>query len=268
MKDPAFLFYSQDFYSGTRLMLPIERACYVDLLIYQHQNGFIPNDLDRLLMFCSGVDKATLIATLKGKFKQCDKGWYNERLKNVIEDRQIFKSKLSISGKIGQFWKKAKSLLSTKEYRLIKDYIQNKDSDYLNLLLEKIDLKNESSLKGWLKASLKHIEIENEDENEDEDNIKEKVFIFEKFWDDYHLITKLPKTDKEQSEKYWNKLNNSEKEKAIENIKPYFDSLNDKKYCKKGRTYLSSKTFNDEFRIKPSYKITPPTENNPKRLEF
>jgi len=35
MKDPAFLFYSKDFYEGTRTMLPEERACYIDLMIYQ-----------------------------------------------------------------------------------------------------------------------------------------------------------------------------------------------------------------------------------------
>ena len=30
-KDPAFLFYSQDFYAGTRTMLPEERACWAHL---------------------------------------------------------------------------------------------------------------------------------------------------------------------------------------------------------------------------------------------
>ena len=39
MKDPAFLFYSKDFYEGTRTMLPEERACYIDLMIYQHQTA-------------------------------------------------------------------------------------------------------------------------------------------------------------------------------------------------------------------------------------
>ena len=49
-KDPAFLLYSKDFYEGTRMMLPEERACYVDLMIYQHQNGgFIPNDVRRII---------------------------------------------------------------------------------------------------------------------------------------------------------------------------------------------------------------------------
>ena len=75
MKDPAFLFYSKDFYEGTRMMLPEERACYVDLLIYQHQNGIIPLDLKRVLMYCNGVDEATLKATLEAKFTKTEEGW-------------------------------------------------------------------------------------------------------------------------------------------------------------------------------------------------
>ena len=67
------------------------------------------------------------------------------------------------------------------------------------------------------------------------------------FWDKYHETTKLLKSDKDAAEKYWNKLKAIEQQKALENIKLYFDSLPDKKYCKKARTYLSDKNFNDEF---------------------
>ena len=96
-KDPAFLFYSKDFYEGTRTMLPEERACYIDLLIYQHQNGgFIPNDLKRVLMYCSGCNEATLQATLEAKFKLSDKGWVNEVLEKVMSDREEFSGKQKI----------------------------------------------------------------------------------------------------------------------------------------------------------------------------
>lgn len=80
------------------------------------------------------------------------------------------------------------------------------------------------------------------------------------FWDSYHGITELKKTDLEDAKKYWKKLSVDEQQKAIDNIKPYFDSLNDKKYCKKARTYLSDKNFNDEFKagIKSDLPITDP----------
>lgn len=81
--------------------------------------------------------------------------------------------------------------------------------------------------------------------NNKNDNIKGD---FENFWTQYHQITGKPKTDKESALKYWNKLTAKEQTKAIEAIKPYYNSLNDPKFTKKARTYLSEKNFNDEFK--------------------
>ena len=86
------------------------------------------------------------------------------------------------------------------------------------------------------------IEVEEEVEEEK----KEHMFIT--FWNRWHLITKLPKTDMQAAKKYFSKLTKAEKEKALSNIQPYFDSLKDPQYCKKARTYLRDKNFNDEFR--------------------
>lgn len=72
---------------------------------------------------------------------------------------------------------------------------------------------------------------------------------FETFWKNYHEITTTLKTDKEPAKKYWNKLKQPERKLAINNIKPYFDSLNDVKFCKKARTYLDNKDFNNEFKL-------------------
>lgn len=158
MKDPAFLFYSKDFYEGTRLMIPEERACFIDLLIYQHQNDYIPNEIKRIMMYCSGVDKATLEATLQAKFKLCDKGWFNEKLAKVIEERKLFSSKQSINGVVGQYFKKAKSLLKPLEYgKFRKLYNEHSNTDIFNEIKE-IDLKDEATLKAMLIAKLKHLE--------------------------------------------------------------------------------------------------------------
>lgn len=174
MKDPAFLFYTQDFYIGTRLMTPEQRACYIDLLIYQHQYQLIPNDLDRVLLFCTGVAKATLEATLKAKFKQGDKGWYNEKLKDVILERQVFKEKTSQSGKIGQLYKKIKALLPAKEATKIKRYLDEMGIDFVIFELESIDLKDNNNIEGWLIGLLKH--LEDEDKDEDKSNSWRKDF--------------------------------------------------------------------------------------------
>lgn len=176
MKDPAFLFYSKDFYEGTRMMLPSERACYVDLLIYQHQNEFIPNDVERICMYCNGITQATLEATLKAKFKLCDKGWFNEKLAIVISERKEFSAKQSINGTVGQFWKKAKALLPLNKYDLLKIKFTGKTNLEIFKELNNIDLKNDENLKAMLEAMLKH--LANEDVDLDKEYKKGNIEIF------------------------------------------------------------------------------------------
>lgn len=77
---------------------------------------------------------------------------------------------------------------------------------------------------------------------------EDKGVEFDDFWTKYHEITGLRPTDKEPARKYWRRMTIKEKNKAIEAIKPYFDSLNDKRFCKKARTYLGDKNYHDEFK--------------------
>ena len=77
----------------------------------------------------------------------------------------------------------------------------------------------------------------------------EKGLSFEEFWDLYHTITHLPKTDLKPAKSKWNRLTKGKKKKAIANIRLYYESLNDKKYCKKARTYLEDEAFENEFKI-------------------
>lgn len=186
MKDPAFLFYSKDFYEGTRMMLPEERACYIDLMIYQHQNGFIPTDLKRVLMYCNGIDEATLIATLEAKFEKTDEGWINSRLNDEVAARENYKSGQSESGKIGQFWKKAKKLLAKKEYENLRKVFYEKE-----LILEFIEANdiNKGSLEGLLKHIANADAIVNE--NKDSTVIKNKEREIFDFFNS--TCTRLPK---------------------------------------------------------------------------
>lgn len=169
MKDPAFLFYSNDFYAGTRMMLPEERACYIDLMIYQHQYGYIPDDMKRVLMYCSGIDEATLKAVLLAKFKHSDKGWYNERLSQVIEKRETYSKERSVSGTVGQFWKKIKSELSPREYTKLRNKCSHLDNEEIISLIENFKNKSITTPKAMLEAMLKHIGNENEIGNENKD---------------------------------------------------------------------------------------------------
>jgi len=76
---------------------------------------------------------------------------------------------------------------------------------------------------------------------------------FIQFWDKYHEVTGLKKSDKDAAEKYWKKLTKKEKVLAINNIDAYYDNLPiyaHGKPVKKARTYLGDKNFNDEFEVK------------------
>lgn len=196
-KDPAFLFYSKDFYEGTRMMLPEERACYLDLLIYQHQNGDIPNDLKRLKMYCSGIDEATLEATLKAKFKLGDKGWHNQKLDDVVSERKNFKGKQSINGTVGQFWKKCKAFLSSKDFKELRQSLENTTNDEIFDFIKNKKIEKET-LKALLEALLKHLAIEDviENENEIKAESEEKIKtpfdskIFKSQWDLYKVFRK------------------------------------------------------------------------------
>lgn len=187
MKDPAFLFYSKDFYEGTRLMLPEERACYIDLLIYQHQNGIIPLDLKRIVMYCSGIDLATLEATLEAKFERTDKGWSNVRLQNEILGREKYKTNQSDNGKVGQFFKKAKQILKAKEFLILSQNF--KDKEFILTFLNENEI-NKDTLEGLLKRCLNN----KGNVNGNEDVNKEVIPTLSEFGK--YAIEKEPTLDK------------------------------------------------------------------------
>lgn len=128
-------------------------------------------------MYCSGIDEATIKATLQAKFKLCDKGWYNHKLKEVSEERKKFSEKQSINGRVGQFFKRAKKDLSAKDFKKLQAQISETTSNNTELLTEWID--QFKTPKAMLAAMLKH--LANGDAIENENIIKdEKGIIMEK----------------------------------------------------------------------------------------
>ena len=102
-KDPAFLFYSQDFLTGTMFMNNEQVGIYIRLLCAQHQHGGI---IDKI-SFCSMVGANEI---LKSKFVETDDGFFNERLMGEMEKRSKKSSNLSANAKIR--WEKQKQLNS------------------------------------------------------------------------------------------------------------------------------------------------------------
>lgn len=129
-KDPAFLFYPNDWLGGTMGMSAEEKGAYIDLLVFQfnHHGHFTESEAKQVLSICF----ASVWQVVKNKFKiegENNEFLYNERLREEIEKRQAF----SLSRRI-------------------------------NALHDKKPRKNKISI---CKASAEHMGNENEDVNKD-----------------------------------------------------------------------------------------------------
>ena len=84
MKDPAFLFYSSDFLSGTMLMSDEEIGQYIKLLCLQHRKGHLKEK--DMLNICKTYNEEIF-----SKFKKDEEGnYYNERLEYEANKRKAY----------------------------------------------------------------------------------------------------------------------------------------------------------------------------------
>ncbi len=83
-KDPAFLFYTNDFDSGTKFFSDEQLGKYIRLLMAQHQHGHLTEN--QVIFICKSYDKDVM-----SKFRKDSGGlWYNERLEIEINKRKNF----------------------------------------------------------------------------------------------------------------------------------------------------------------------------------
>lgn len=95
MKDPAVLFYTSDFLTGTAYFTDAERGQYIRLLCEQHQNGHIPEN--HMVSVCLSLGSPVI-----EKFIKDDKGlYYNVRMEKEIIKRREFTESRRINGEKG-----------------------------------------------------------------------------------------------------------------------------------------------------------------------
>jgi len=112
-KDPAFLFYPNDFLSGTQFFTDEQVGKYIRILMAQHQHGHLPEN--HVIFICKSYDK-----DIFSKLKKDSGGlWYNERLEIEIEKRKNYISSRS-KNKEG----KTKEKIISKSYDL---HMENRD---------------------------------------------------------------------------------------------------------------------------------------------
>ena len=151
------------------------------------------------------------------------------------------------------------SIVKSYDSPVIKKFLIDKTGKYYNKRMEEVIIDREKycnsrshkGLSGRKKKNHTNTirkSYGNHTEDENEDVIKDiNNKAFNEFWEKYHSITGLPKTDKDPAIKKYKRLTIEEKKKAIDNINRYFNSLSNKNYPHKARTYLEDKLFNNEF---------------------
>jgi len=123
-KDPAFLFYYQDYSFGTRRMNFKQKGAYIDLLCEQADIYQLTIETIQEIL---GKDYEELWPALLQKFiMQNDKTFYNKKLRTVIKKRKEYsasrcanRTKSKIKGK--------KHMLSHDEHMENENEIENKD---------------------------------------------------------------------------------------------------------------------------------------------
>ena len=83
-KDPAVLFYTSDFITGTLTMTDSQKGKYITLLCLQHQQGYLTKE--DMLNICKTYDEK-----IYGKFIQDNLGYFfNERMKIESDKRKKY----------------------------------------------------------------------------------------------------------------------------------------------------------------------------------
>lgn len=181
MKDPAFLFYTNDFQGGTIDMSCEEVGAYLRLLMYQHQHDKIPNNKERLMRI-TGIfseEKFDVVWEVVGKkFNRTVDHLVNERLKQETTKRTEFKPKkiasASLAGLISKSDLTKKQVAEIKKAFTINDFVNYPIDEIKNIVRE------------WFNQMVNHLvshsvsNIENENVNENIDRDKEKGGMGEK----------------------------------------------------------------------------------------
>jgi uncharacterized protein YdaU (DUF1376 family) len=130
-KDPAFLFYTSDFLTGTMFMTNEQVGLYIRLLCAQHQHGG-RIDTNVLRTQCDSITGGD---TVFSKFTHDHTGSYNERLAEEIEKRKDKSVKASESVK--KRWNKVESSSYDSNTNVLRSENENEDVNESEVVTEK-----------------------------------------------------------------------------------------------------------------------------------
>jgi hypothetical protein len=130
MSDPAVLFYTSDFLTGTAFFTDAERGQYIRLLCEQHQIGHIPEK--HMITICFSLASPVV----KKFIKDSAGNYYNERMEKEIIKRKKFTESRSYNGKLGGRPKEIKKPSGKALALATEKLIDNENINEINLLKE------------------------------------------------------------------------------------------------------------------------------------
>lgn len=214
MKDPAVLFYINDWLVSTADMDADCRGWFLNLLLHNYDKGELPNDIEKLAVLCNvrfsefNRFEQVFEQVLKHKFNINDNGCLtNERTSTILKGREEFKEKRSTAGKMSYLMKFfSKTFPNEFKKQKLKDFIKN------NFDLENIDLKNEHLLKQVFEQMFELYINENENENKDLNKTKTEKNKNIEFWKEELLLNGADPKDVED----WIKIRKEKKAQFTE----------------------------------------------------
>lgn len=204
-KDPAFLFYSSDFLTGTMFMSDSQLGKYIKILCTQHQKGHLTEK--DMLKICKRYDK-----DIFEKFVKDNNGkYYNIRLESEIAKRKEYsksrsdnrKNKLTYENICFSYVKHMENEnenININNINILEYINNNKLNNIINLLIEyfnyrkSIRLPNTKEIISDLLNFLKPYSIE-----EQEKIIKEAI---KKGWKEFYP----PRKEKKESETEYSRI--------------------------------------------------------------
>jgi len=137
-KDPAVLFYTSDFLTGTTLMSNEQVGKYIRLLCIQHQKGVL-SEKD-MLKICDSYDE-----DIFDKFEKTEEGYFNKRMRDEFEKRKKYSESRANNRKKKEDMK-----------NICNSYEQHMEIENENEILDSINTKNKTT-KRFVKPTIEQV---------------------------------------------------------------------------------------------------------------
>lgn len=219
MKDPAFLFYPNDYIGGTMGMTFEQKGAYMDLLMMQFNRGHMTSHMIGQVL---GQNGGQIWDVVKSKFKKDEEGmYYNERLEiEQLKRKSFTDSRVNNKKGNNQYTKKVGHMTT----HMTSHMIGHMENENINRNINK----------------RKRVIGE-----------KELNISFDVFWDLYDKKVGL----KSKLEMKWSNLTDKERQDIIDYIPEYKKAEPDKQLRKNPETFLNNESWHDEliYKKKPKY---------------